>query len=208
MVTVAYYTGITPGSRACFVCDENIGYELNTTTNGRTCQSDATWSEGPITCGMYVIYVAQTWSDFSSAATLHLRNWKSHYSNVGNWVMLFSIRMVNKIRQPRNVCKWHFNCNNFSYTSKLRMTVGLDHCHLDTLTNSCLDVGICWLKCIVSSRKSRNEDKMLKKSRDGMPNYKLFTYIKPYAPNCIYLHFYIIWFAYFLACLFYICKCA
>ena len=54
--TVAYYTGVTPGSRACFVCDENSGYELNTTTNERICQSDATWSEGPITCGMCVIY--------------------------------------------------------------------------------------------------------------------------------------------------------
>ena len=53
--TVAYYIGITPGSRACFVCDENSGYELNTTTNERICQSDATWSESPITCGMYVI---------------------------------------------------------------------------------------------------------------------------------------------------------
>ena len=60
MVTVAYYTGTTPGSRACFVCDENSGYALNTTTNERFCQSDATWSEGPITCGMYVIYLAQT----------------------------------------------------------------------------------------------------------------------------------------------------
>ena len=57
--TVAYYTGITPGSKACFVCDENSGYELNTTTNERICQSDATWSEGPITCGMYVIYLPQ-----------------------------------------------------------------------------------------------------------------------------------------------------
>ena len=57
--TVAYYTGITPGSRACFVCDENSGYELNTTTNERICQSDATWSEDPITCGMYVIYLSQ-----------------------------------------------------------------------------------------------------------------------------------------------------
>ena len=55
--TVAYYTGITPGSKACFVCDENSGYELNTTTNERICQSDATWSEGPITCGMCVIYL-------------------------------------------------------------------------------------------------------------------------------------------------------
>ena len=52
--TVVYYTGTTPGSTACFVCDENRGYELNTTTNERICQSDATWSEGPITCGMYV----------------------------------------------------------------------------------------------------------------------------------------------------------
>ena len=59
MVTVAYYTGITPGSRACFVCDENSGYELNTTTNERICQSDAIWSEDPITCGMYVIYLPQ-----------------------------------------------------------------------------------------------------------------------------------------------------
>ena len=55
--TVAYYTGITPGSRACFICDENSGYELNTTTNERICQSDATWSEGPITCGMSVTYI-------------------------------------------------------------------------------------------------------------------------------------------------------
>ena len=52
--TVVYYTGVTPGSRACFVCDENSGYELNTTTIERICQIDATWSEGPITCGMYV----------------------------------------------------------------------------------------------------------------------------------------------------------
>ena len=54
--TVAYYTGITPGSMACFVCNEDGGYELNTTTNERICQSDATWSEGPITCGMCVIF--------------------------------------------------------------------------------------------------------------------------------------------------------
>ena len=55
--TVAYYTGITPGSRACFVCDENGGYERNTTSSERICQSDATWSENPVTCGMYVIYL-------------------------------------------------------------------------------------------------------------------------------------------------------
>ena len=58
--TVAYYTGITPGSKACFVCDENSGYALNTTTNERICQSDATWSEDPIICGMCVIYLPQT----------------------------------------------------------------------------------------------------------------------------------------------------
>ena len=57
ITTVAYYTGITPGSRACFVCDENSGYELNTTTNERICQSDATWSEGPITCGMLLLLI-------------------------------------------------------------------------------------------------------------------------------------------------------
>ena len=53
--TVAYYTGITPSSRACFICDEKSGHEINTTTNERICQSNATWSESPITCGMYVI---------------------------------------------------------------------------------------------------------------------------------------------------------
>ena len=58
--TVVYYTGTTPGSKACFVCDDSSGYELNTTTNERICQSDATWSEGPMTCGMYVIHLAQT----------------------------------------------------------------------------------------------------------------------------------------------------
>ena len=49
ITTVAYYNGTTPGSRACFVCD---GYELNVTINERVCQSDATWSGSPITCGM------------------------------------------------------------------------------------------------------------------------------------------------------------
>ena len=51
--TVAYYTGITPGSRACLSVMRTVGM---TTTNERICQSDATWSESPITCGMYVIY--------------------------------------------------------------------------------------------------------------------------------------------------------
>ena len=50
--TVAYYTGTTPGSTACFVCNENSGYELNTTTTtGRICQSDGMWSGSPIVCG-------------------------------------------------------------------------------------------------------------------------------------------------------------
>ena len=49
--TVAYYTGTTPGSRACFVCDENIGYELNN-TNVRICQSNGLWSGNPTVCGM------------------------------------------------------------------------------------------------------------------------------------------------------------
>jgi len=63
--TVAYYTGITPGSKACYVCDENSGYDPNTTTNERICQSDATWSESPITCGMYL---PQTWCLTQTAA--------------------------------------------------------------------------------------------------------------------------------------------
>ena len=51
--TVAYYDGTTTGSRACFVCDENNGFDLNTTTiNVRVCQSDATWSGVPMMCGM------------------------------------------------------------------------------------------------------------------------------------------------------------
>ena len=84
--TVAYYTGITPGSRACFVCDENSGYELNTTTNERICQSNATWSEGPITCGMYV-YICTNMMfnlDYSSTATLQLL--------ITSWVLVFSFR--------------------------------------------------------------------------------------------------------------------
>ena len=48
---VAYYTGTTPGSTACFVCDGSSGYEL--TANERVCQSNSTWSGSPITCGMF-----------------------------------------------------------------------------------------------------------------------------------------------------------
>ena len=51
--TVAYYTGTTPGSRTCYVCDESSGYELNTTTTtNRVCQTDGMWSGSPIVCGM------------------------------------------------------------------------------------------------------------------------------------------------------------
>ena len=53
--TVTYYTGTTPGSRACFVCDENSRYMPDTTFIERVCQSDATWSRSPIICGMLVI---------------------------------------------------------------------------------------------------------------------------------------------------------
>ena len=49
--TVAYYSGTTTGSRACFVCDESSGYALNTTTSERVCLSDGTWSGSPIICG-------------------------------------------------------------------------------------------------------------------------------------------------------------
>ena len=48
--TVIYYTGTTPGSRACFVCDEGNGYEP--TNNERICQSNSTWSGSPTMCGM------------------------------------------------------------------------------------------------------------------------------------------------------------
>ena len=53
--TVAYYTGTTPGSRACFVCDEGSEYELNTTTTERVCQSNGTWSGSLITCGRLIL---------------------------------------------------------------------------------------------------------------------------------------------------------
>ena len=49
--TVAYYSGTTPGSRACFVCDESSGHGLNTTITERVCQNDAAWSGSPIICG-------------------------------------------------------------------------------------------------------------------------------------------------------------
>ena len=49
--TVAYYTDTTPGSTACFVCDESNGYKQNATTE-RLCQTNGTWSGNPIVCGM------------------------------------------------------------------------------------------------------------------------------------------------------------
>ena len=50
--TVVYYTGTTPYSRACFVCDESSGYKLNATTKERVCQRNALWSGSAILCGM------------------------------------------------------------------------------------------------------------------------------------------------------------
>ena len=48
--TVAYYSGTTPGSTVCFVCDETNGYEQSASMNIRVCQSNATWSNIPIVC--------------------------------------------------------------------------------------------------------------------------------------------------------------
>ena len=51
--TVAYYTGTTSGSTACFVCDEGSEYAPNTTTTAeRVCRSNGTWSGNTILCGM------------------------------------------------------------------------------------------------------------------------------------------------------------
>ena len=47
--TVAYYTGTTAGSTACFVC--NDGYELNATTSIRFCKGNGLWSGDSIVCG-------------------------------------------------------------------------------------------------------------------------------------------------------------
>ena len=57
--TVAYYTGVTPGSRACFVCDESSGYAPNITiTSERVCRSNGSWSGSPIICGMYIYVIS------------------------------------------------------------------------------------------------------------------------------------------------------
>ena len=84
--TVAYYTGTTTGSRACFVCNIDSGYELttdagnvcdegndcepNTTINERVCKSDATWSGSPITCGTLRQEVTSTISWFHPLSNL------------------------------------------------------------------------------------------------------------------------------------------
>ena len=52
IATVAYYNGNATGSRACFVCNNGSGYELNAATNVRVCQTNALWSGSPIVCGM------------------------------------------------------------------------------------------------------------------------------------------------------------
>ena len=50
--TVAYYSGTTPGSKACYICYKGSKYVPNTTTAVRVCLSNATWSGSPIVCGM------------------------------------------------------------------------------------------------------------------------------------------------------------
>ena len=51
IATVAYYNGNATGSRACFVCNNGSGYELNTATNVRICQTNGLWSGSSIVCG-------------------------------------------------------------------------------------------------------------------------------------------------------------
>ena len=53
--TVAYYNGTTPGSSACFVCEESSGYAPNTASTNRLCQRDGTWSGSLILCGTLYI---------------------------------------------------------------------------------------------------------------------------------------------------------
>ena len=47
---VVYYTGNY--TKACFVCNNGSGYELNTAATERVCQSNGKWSGSPIICGM------------------------------------------------------------------------------------------------------------------------------------------------------------
>ena len=46
--TVAYYNGTTPGSMACFVCNDE--YKLNTTEK-RFCERSGLWSGNSVVCG-------------------------------------------------------------------------------------------------------------------------------------------------------------
>ena len=73
--TVAYYSGTTPGSRACFVCDESSGHVLNTTITERVCQNDATWSGSSIICGTlcYMVIGASLSEPYTSVTALHMR---------------------------------------------------------------------------------------------------------------------------------------
>ena len=52
IATVAYYSGNATGSRACFVRNNGSGYELNSASNVRICQTNGLWSGSPIVCGM------------------------------------------------------------------------------------------------------------------------------------------------------------
>ena len=72
-VTVAYYNGTTPGSRACFVCSD--GYELNTITNERFCEENGLWSGNNIACGtlqlaVYNIVVSAFWGKVLTVCAL------------------------------------------------------------------------------------------------------------------------------------------
>ena len=50
--TVAYYSGTTAGSTACFICDESSEYAPNITTTERVCRNNGMWSGSTILCGM------------------------------------------------------------------------------------------------------------------------------------------------------------
>ena len=68
--TVAYYTGTTAGSSACFVCDEDSGYELNATIHERVCRHNGTWSGSMIMCGMF-IFLCSRMITFCGALLAH-----------------------------------------------------------------------------------------------------------------------------------------
>ena len=61
--TVAYYTGTTPGSTVCFVC--NDWYELNTTISARFCKGNGLWSGDSIACStLYNVVVMCIMGEF------------------------------------------------------------------------------------------------------------------------------------------------